>query len=122
MQKELLRTEYGSFEHYCRDKWQYSERYAYQLISVAQVFQHLSAMCTFLSQSCRPSPDGGAIVVRSFIERVRTTNAGTWGNHRSTIGPSSVSDRSNIGQTSAKVRKSCGDCEAAVAILPGRVG
>ena len=45
-EKELYRTAYGSFEQYCRDKRQYSERYAYQLMSAAQVFRHLCANCT----------------------------------------------------------------------------
>ncbi len=45
-EKELYRTAYGSVEQYCRDKWQYSERYAYQLISAAQVFRQLCANCT----------------------------------------------------------------------------
>jgi hypothetical protein len=45
-ENDLFREQYGSFEQYCREKWQYSERYANHLISAAQVFRHLSANCS----------------------------------------------------------------------------
>jgi hypothetical protein len=45
--QELYRTEYDSFEAYCRIKWQYGKRYANYLISAAQVFTCLG---TFSSQ------------------------------------------------------------------------
>jgi hypothetical protein len=42
---KLYRTEYGSFEAYCQEKWQFKRVYAHYLISAAQVFQHLFTNC-----------------------------------------------------------------------------
>jgi hypothetical protein len=43
--ERLYRTEFDTFEAYCRAKWHYARRYVYQLISAAQLFQHLCANC-----------------------------------------------------------------------------
>jgi hypothetical protein len=42
---ELYRTEFESFEAYCRAKWEYGRIYVYHLISAAQLFTHLLANC-----------------------------------------------------------------------------
>jgi hypothetical protein len=39
----LYRDDFGSFEAYCRFKWEYGRRYVEQLISAAQVFTYLRA-------------------------------------------------------------------------------
>jgi len=39
--KRLYRVEYGTFEDYCREKWQLERRRAYQLMDAAQVAQNV---------------------------------------------------------------------------------
>ena len=39
--KRLYRTQYFTFEEYCRTKWSYGRHYVCRLISAAQVFTHL---------------------------------------------------------------------------------
>ncbi|MHC1767825.1 MAG: hypothetical protein AB9869_26730 [Verrucomicrobiia bacterium] len=46
----LYKEEYDSFEVYCREKWQYGRRHVYQLISAAELFTHLCAICAH----CKP--------------------------------------------------------------------
>ncbi|MHC1769145.1 MAG: hypothetical protein AB9869_33490 [Verrucomicrobiia bacterium] len=46
----LYKEEYDSFEVYCRQKWQYGRRHVYQLISAAELFTHLCAICAH----CKP--------------------------------------------------------------------
>jgi hypothetical protein len=41
----LYREQYGTFEDYCRQRWNYGRSYAYRLISGAQVFTHLLTTC-----------------------------------------------------------------------------
>ena len=47
----LYRVEFETFDAYCRAKWQYTRIYVHQLISAAQLFTHLSAICK------HPKPD-----------------------------------------------------------------
>ncbi|MHC1769243.1 MAG: hypothetical protein AB9869_34005 [Verrucomicrobiia bacterium] len=46
----LYKEEYDSFEVYCREKWHYGRRHVYQLISAAELFTHLCAICAH----CKP--------------------------------------------------------------------
>ena len=39
---KLYRAEHGTFEIYCRTKWQYAKSQAYRLIGAAEVIEHLS--------------------------------------------------------------------------------
>jgi hypothetical protein len=39
----LGRGKFDSFEAYCQTKWQYGRRYVNQMISAAQVFNHLGS-------------------------------------------------------------------------------
>ena len=40
--ERLYRVEFKTFEAYCREKWQYERRHAYQLIAAAQMYRHVS--------------------------------------------------------------------------------
>ncbi|MBI4663294.1 MAG: hypothetical protein HY735_31220 [Verrucomicrobia bacterium] len=42
--KRLYRAMYGTFEEYCRARWQYGKSYAYHLIAAAEVASHLSTI------------------------------------------------------------------------------
>ncbi len=44
------KDDYDSFEVYCREKWHYGRRCVYQLISAAELFTHLCAICAH----CKP--------------------------------------------------------------------
>ncbi len=44
-QGRLCRDDFDSFDAYCRAKWQYTRVYVNQLISAAQLFTHLAAIC-----------------------------------------------------------------------------
>lgn len=42
--ERLYRERYGSFEEYCRERWQMSRSYAYRLIAAAQILAQMSPM------------------------------------------------------------------------------
>jgi hypothetical protein len=45
-EERLYREEYGTFEQYCRSRWDYGRRYVNQMISAAQLFRFLGANCS----------------------------------------------------------------------------
>jgi hypothetical protein len=47
---KLYRGQFGTFEAYCREKWQYQKVYVYRLISAAELVTHLLPIGNFSPQ------------------------------------------------------------------------
>lgn len=43
--RRLYRAEFRTFEEYCRERWGFSRRRAYQLIACARIYVHLVNRC-----------------------------------------------------------------------------